>query len=413
MESVDVVVIGGGVAGLSCARRLQQAGVDVVVLEASERVGGRVLTWREPGERPVELGAQVVHGKKACSLRVLAAADARVAPLEPPDDLLVHVDGVTLDQEALRRRRPPWLLDMLLQRLQPPDLPVGAVLDSLGVTGVDAQVARAWLTQVWGGEPDQLSAAGVSRIRSAWRSGIEQYVVVDGYDRLPEQLAAGLDIRLDTAVRRVTWRRGAVEIHSDRGRLLARATAVTVPPPVVADGLLTFSPSLPSRKLAACAALRLADAIVVVAVLAAPAERSVCLLLGGGAAGFWTTRSASSLLLGVVKGAHVARLRAQGFDEAVAGTLRTALPWLRRELAVQVRVQDWGASPWSRGAYTYPRPGALDAPSDWAAPLDGTLFFAGEATCGAVHPAMVHGAMESGERAAREIEEPVISRPHL
>jgi monoamine oxidase len=78
-------------------------------------------------------------------------------------------------------------------------------------------------------------------------------------------------------------------------------------------------------------------------------------------------------------------------------------PWVHREAVDEVRVVDWGINPYALGAYSFPRVGALEQPTVWAAPVDNTLFFAGEATCGDRHPAMVHGALESGLRAAREV----------
>ena len=84
--------------------------------------------------------------------------------------------------------------------------------------------------------------------------------------------------------------------------------------------------------------------------------------------------------------------------------LRAVFAWARDFAVEDAHVEDWGADRCSMGGYTYPAVGRLNRPRDWAAPLDGTLFFAGEATCGDLHPAMVHGAMESGRRAAREVE---------
>jgi monoamine oxidase len=79
------------------------------------------------------------------------------------------------------------------------------------------------------------------------------------------------------------------------------------------------------------------------------------------------------------------------------------LPWLDEKVVDDVVIADWGADPFSRGGYSYPAVGALDAPGVWATSVENTLFFAGEATCGDEHPATVHGAYDSGLRAAEEV----------
>jgi len=82
---------------------------------------------------------------------------------------------------------------------------------------------------------------------------------------------------------------------------------------------------------------------------------------------------------------------------------KAAFPWLEERRIGAVVSADWGAEPLTLGGYSYPRAGALDAPGVWAEAVDETLFFCGEATCGDVHPATVHGAIESGRRAGAEV----------
>src|SRR5215210_2722103 len=93
VETVDVVVIGAGVAGLNCARKLLRQGATVVVLEARDRVGGRICTLRLPGYEPVELGAQVIHGEFASTWETIPALEQPRAQLAPKPTLLFYVDG--------------------------------------------------------------------------------------------------------------------------------------------------------------------------------------------------------------------------------------------------------------------------------------------------------------------------------
>src|SRR5262245_47914971 len=117
------------------------------------------------------------------------------------------------------------------------------------------------------------------------------------------------------------------------------------------------------------------------------------------------------MLVGWVAGRRADRFAARYRDRDAR--LRAALREFARALGVDAgavttavedaRVIDWGADPWARGAYSWIPIGALDAPAALAAPVDGRLFFAGEATDTIGDPGTVHGAMATGERAAQQI----------
>jgi monoamine oxidase len=161
---------------------------------------------------------------------------------------------------------------------------------------------------------------------------------------------------------------------------------------------------LPAAKLAAAQAIPLGDALVLVAHLAAPVPQSAWALTVEPVGGFWRTEAGVPRLGGWLKGPTVGQVRGQPADAALIHRLAgAAFPWLATIPITAVQVVDWGADPYARGGYSYPRVGALDQPQQWAAPLDQTLFFAGEATTGFRHPALVHGALESGARAAAEV----------
>ena len=265
-EIVDVVVIGAGVSGLSCAGRLAQSGARVVVLEARERIGGRVRTLRVPGERPFELGAHVVHGERAATWEVIRSAGLATSALARGEQFLFFVDDQLLEVADLAGAGIPcpWMVDVELVQSNPPDRPVDESLRAIGVDGRARAIALEWLGQSWGAEVENLSGAGIRRVRTVWRSGLEDFIVDDGQDRVAEQLAAGLDVRLKSPVRSVRWQPGSVEIDAGAARIQARAAVVTVPPPVIAAGAVAFDPMLPDSKLDAARSIRLGDSLVVV-----------------------------------------------------------------------------------------------------------------------------------------------------
>lgn len=402
MVSADVVVVGAGVAGLACGARLVRHGASVVVLEARNRVGGRIHTVRPAGADPVELGAQVIHGEHASTWDVVRAAGLRVAPVSRGGSFLVRLAGRTWPVGGLAAAglTAPWSAEEELLRQPAGDGPATEVLARLGLRGRAGAMAVEWLAQTWGCDPAQLTVAGMRRRRRESTSGRGEYVVLDGYDAVAHHLATGLDVRLNAQVSSVFWNRGGVRVVAD-AVYDARAAVICVPPGVVATGGLRFQGPLPAAKVAAAAHLTSGDAISLVLRSRTPAPRSSWVFRVDPPGSLWRADAGSTLLRGWVKGpaAAVARRAARPWV-AVAGEV---FDWLRPETAELLHVADWGADPWALGGFSYPRVAAGDEAERWAEPLAGTLFFAGEATCGYRHAGLVQGALESGGRAAGEL----------
>jgi monoamine oxidase len=419
----EVVVVGAGVAGLACARALQARAVRVTVLEARDRIGGRVRTVRVGGE-PVELGAQVIHGRRCSTWEPVRAAGFDVVPLSRSPEIRFVSNSNGGGQSPVPA---PWELGQLLRGSHDPatwapsssqapsssgatDEPLGSAVAALGLDERQSRAALEWVTQVYGGEPQSLSRDGLlARLPSPREVG-EEYVIRDGYDAVVGELADGLDIRLSHPVSHLRWQPGSVETTGPAGMLEAGAAVITVPPTLVATGSFTVAPAPPGKQQAA-ERLPLCDAVVVVVRLRAPAPRTVHVLAIDPPAGLWTSTAGSCLLHGVAKGRAAATLRAASADpHTLDGLLRELLPWYAGGASradwgarmADLHSADWGSDPWSLGAYTYPAVGSAAAAGEWAAPVAATLFFAGEATAGPNGAGMVHGALDSGRRAAAE-----------
>jgi monoamine oxidase len=399
VQQAQVVVVGAGVAGLACARMLVDAGLETIVLEARNRVGGRVLTHRTPSGAVVELGAQVVHWTDEDALdRLLRHTGLPTAALADDSAVAVVEDGRRWEAAALMRDRAPapWVVEHSLGRVG-----TGTADTALETLPEPARsLARVWLEQVLGGDTRTLDLAAISATRARQKPGLER-VVVDGFDRVVSALAEGLDLRIGSPVSTVRWRDARAEVHWG-GAFLADAVVVTVPPSVIVSGALAFEPQLPREKIAALRPLASCDAISVALSTRRTARRSSWVLFADPPWGMWRVVSGLDVITGHVKGPRApdAREATWSLAEAtrIAGMVDDSLG-----PAVDVHVRDWGEDPWARGAFSVPVSGSEQASRWWSRPLGDILFFAGEATAATGARGLVQGALSSGARAARQV----------
>lgn len=408
----DVIVVGAGAAGLACAGRLRRAGADVVVLEARDRIGGRVWTHRFDDGEKVELGAMFVHGERAVTIPEIEAAGLTFdrGPAGAGEALVVMDGEAHGAADVLTNVGGMWSVESAVAALGAEDVPLRGELIARGWTPERITFALELFEQIWCADPDVLSAGGVARVERGWTSGHENFSVAEGYDRLTDHLASGLDIRLRCRVRRVRWSSGRVAVETaatpERGGGAngemhdAAAMVVTVPPSVLHDGSITFAPDLDPQKRRAAASIPIGPLIRFAGHLSEPAPNGGWVLVLHG--GWWSVRPGSRVVTGWIGGPPAARMSGAPADVLLDG-LRPALRWIDTKRFDEIAVADWGSDPFSRGGYSYPAVGALEAPDALRQPVERTIFFAGEATCGDVHPATVHGAYESGIRAADEV----------
>src|ERR1700761_3778220 len=396
---VRVVVIGAGLAGLAAADALRRAGADVRVLEARDRVGGRV--WSAPfGESVVERGAEFVLPGNS----VLTSSAGRLR-------LALVRKGTQYGNRTPVAERASVPADQLVsaaERLARMTMPDGESVASavahaeLEPALADAVCARL---EVSSGHPATDLAASVLREAGSAFGSFDTHTVAGGNDRLAAGLAAAIGdgrIRLSAAVTAVRWEADGVTVATDGSAVDADAAVVAVPASVT--GRLTFAPPLPAAKAAALLAVRYGQAAKLFVGLRAPAEPSATLSVPGR---FWTYTQ-----LG-------ADGRPAPFVSAFAGTAAAlerlavasgpdrwldALAALRPDLELDrdaVALATWSDDPWVRGAYAAHSPAAsLDDP-ELARPV-GPLAFAGEHTAGPWHGTM-EGALRSGQRAADDL----------
>ena len=397
----DVLVIGAGAAGLAAADALARAGRSVRVLEARDRIGGRVWTRRMPGvDVPVELGGEFVHGEAAVTHRLLKAAglstvaSGRVQRYAGGGRLR-EVDSFKQAQLAMRDTA----------ALERRDLTFDEFLDKKRLPRLTRTIARLMVQGFDAADPARASARAIAE---EWRGGQmsgSQPRVREGYGALLDWLAArivkrGGRIKLNAAVREVRWKAGFVEASG----FTAQRAIITLPLGVLQSRAVAFTPALDREK----ALKQLASGPVIKAALRFPRafwearHRGVAFFHAPAAPfpTFWTPLPARvPLLIGWSGGP---KARDASWEAIRAGLLRI---FGRIEEPDEVIIQDWARDPFARGAYSYVLVNGAGAREALAAPLADTLFFAGEATS-VDDSGTVAGALESGVRAAREAMRP-------
>ncbi len=423
---MDALIIGGGIAGLVAARHLTQAGLRVTLLEARDRLGGRIYT-ESAGEFPVELGAEFVHGRPDEILAIAAEAATPIVPVQ--GKFRRQVNGEWADAGHLMER-----LDRLFSKLpaKGPDESFQYYLDRSGEDEEVKQHAQRYVEGFHAADPSLVSARSIRRDTEAEEAikGDHQYRIASGYESLVQTVAERIDrsrcdIVMNTVVHEIAWRPGQAIVRAGLTEYLAPRAIVTLPLGVLKSGSVAFSPALPEKQNA-MSFLEMGPVIRVSLCFQEkfwerdPKMAGLSFLFTDDPAfpTWWTSNPLSyPVLTGWAAGPHAGVHTGLSKDEivtsavqALARITRIAEPELRRQMTGSF-VHDWQADPFSRGAYSYTAVGGMDAAQALAAPVDGTLFFAGEATNVEGYTGTVHGAIATGLRAAKELLESVRLKP--
>lgn len=438
-RDADVIIIGAGAAGLAAANILIENGLDVLVFEARERVGGRIETVLAPETgMPIEIGAEFLHGAAtACrelaeryGLRTIDVSGQRfehtTRGLRVARDFSARLDRVLGRLDA--HRSPDRSFAQAMRANRGSISTADRSLATRFVEGFDAAdatlVSERWLAVAgWPGRDVRESRVGR---------------MLDGYGALVHALARplGARIRLGAVAANVRWRRGHVEVAcaAVRGRRRAwsaRAVVVTVPlgvmqAPPGERGAIRFDPPAPAlgRSLALGLmgpvhrlTLRFAEPFWLEPAFArrldAPPLERLTFLQSRRPLAFrvwWTSYPVYAPILvawcGGSRAALLSRHSAREREQLAIDSLATMFRMTPAKLAsrlVRSYHHDWVADPFSRGAYSYARVGGARMSERLAQPVEHTIWYAGEAAHTIASTGTVHGAIASGQRAAREI----------
>jgi monoamine oxidase len=248
----DVIVIGAGMAGITAARELVRAGFSVVVVEARERIGGRIWTLRDFCDGPVEGGAEFVHGRQAATQAEVRKAGLHLRVSPPFRRTAFNLGGATRWLPLSVLHPGAWACAGMRQgiaRTGPPDLSVREYMDKRGYRGRARMLTEMTFLQHLPGNADEIGVLGFIDDGVLDLQTRLNHRVVEGYDSLPRALANGLDIRLGCPVETVFWDAKAVRVRFRDGREIeAQAAISTLPVGVLRSDAVRFVPPLPEPK---------------------------------------------------------------------------------------------------------------------------------------------------------------------
>jgi len=440
--TTDVAIIGAGAAGLAAARALKQHGIGTIILEARERIGGRVHTIRDAAcPTPIELGAEFVHGGAPLTHRL-----AREAALTLYN---VAGDRFQSDGRGFAQVRDYWdRLNRVLELLDENRDPDRSFADFLAQRPGGHKLARErslasqWVRGFQAADPSLASERAMAE-GSPGDDEEERSIgrIVEGYASLVNLLAEDVpNIRLGAIASRVTWERGRVSVTGETAgesvEVTAGAAIVTCPVPLLqppesgqaraeSAGNVTFDPPLPPAHRRALAALAMGDVVRVSLVLDEPFWRTKtigkntslrCLtFVHAGHDGMpvcWTTYPVESPVLvawfGFPESMELARRSRDEIESETIAAVARLFHTTRRNFERRLRgchLHNWSRDPLTRGAYSYAQVGGSDASKTLSRSIDGTIWLAGEAYDPEGRTGTVEGAIGSGQHAAQRIQQ--------
>ena len=443
-KDADIIIVGAGAAGISAAVSLARAGMNITILEARNRIGGRIFTLHDSVcDPPIELGAEFIHGLPSETWSLLGSVNARIT----------EVDGDTWCVQGGKLKTCDFFseVDRILKKMdgRKRDQSFADFLKGCRATSKNKRTfreAKEWATSyVSGFNAADPAIVGVHWLVKGMRAeekieGDRAFRAEHGYADLinvfDKQLKeSGITVRTSTIVERINWSKGQVEIDATGAngdeKVRASGVLVTVPLGVLQArdtelGAIRFNPELPAAKLEAIQNIMMGKVIRVTLRFSKrfwedlPKNRKKNTKSMDGMSFLlshdewfptWWTMSPRKLPLLVGWAPFHCAERLSGQSQSFV--VDRALQALQRLTGVGMReleglleyayCHDWQSDPFSRGAYSYGKVGGDGAERKLAKPVQNTLFFAGEATDIGGHNGTVHGAIASGKRAAREI----------
>jgi monoamine oxidase len=401
---IAVAVVGAGAAGIAATRRLNEAGVDCLLIEARARLGGRAWTVDDGQGHALDLGCGWLHSADRNAWRAVAERQNVALDQTPPPWMRrsLEIGFPRTEQDEFLAAMEAFFDRLERRGEEEPDRPAAALLEpdcrwNPLITAVSTYMTGAML--------GRLSIHDFARYEDThinWRA-------VGGYGALIRSYGTGLAVKLNCRVGTIDHSAKRLRLETSCGAVMAERAIVTVPTSLLAEETLAFVPALPGKITAARGLpLGLADKLFLSLEAAEEFDKEVRLFgrtdrVNTGA--YHIRPFGKSLIEGYFGGEFAAELEQAGdgafFDFAVSELVGLFGSRFAPRLK-QIRIHRWGRDPLSRGSYSYAVPGSADCRRMLAEPVDDRLFFAGEA-CSEHDFSTAHGAFNTGVEAAERV----------
>lgn len=401
---VDVAIIGGGAAGIAAARALQNAGLSVLILEARDRIGGRSCTTTLPDGVVFDIGCEWLHSAdKNLFVSIARSLDLPLSDAGTSwNELMGHSGIPRADQLEFQTAVRAFEARLELSTVLAEDAPASTFLepDNRWNPLIDAVS-----TYVSGAELNLVSAHDAA----AYHDTDNDWRAVNGYGNLIATHGRYCPVALRTRVDVIELTSRNVTIETSKGRIHAQYAVCTIPSNLIASEALAFRPRL-LDKIEAASGLPLGYAEKVLLRVDRPEDLPVDGHFFGSTArvetGSYDLRPLGQPCIeGFFGGAFAKVLAEEGpaalFDAAIKELVGLMGSDFRRRLHPEL-ASSWMTDGFATGSYSYALPGKAQCRQLLAAPVDGRLFFAGEATSPNLY-STAHGAYLTGVRAANEI----------
>jgi monoamine oxidase len=421
---MTIIIIGAGMAGLAAGHKLHQMGHDAIILEARGRIGGRVYTHRGllGANSLFERGAEFVHGEHAISWELIKQGDFNTYRYDVDeghnrhDARIYRVDDAYFSGDSeFARQVEQWVDatdahfdDLYAKGQEVPDISVAKWFEIHAPLTIAAAFAKNRLARIEAASAQQLSAKALSHEHRTSTNGWQNFRLAQGYDQLAQLLSLGLKIQLNTPVSHIRWDGEQATIHTETGAMFkASRVIITVPLSILQQNIIQFTPSLPEEKQLAILGIEMGVGSKLTLWFRRKLWTDFAFLSTDMVIPTWwqTNDPALPALTAFISGETVKFFENLSDAEAIEHGLKELSQIYGRGIRQHFMAgayTNWQKDPWSRGAYSFTPVGVGNIRQELATTA-GVLHFAGEATMCNGHHGTVHGAIESGYRAAEEV----------
>lgn len=409
-----MIVIGAGASGMYLANLFHEEGVDVKVLEASDKYGGRVRTLSDFADFGIELGAEYVHGQRTDWHDICKRSKYNFADLDTSDYMML--DGSLQSESAVANDSDVQAATQFLQEIldySGPEITVEDFAAQRGIPDRIMHLVEALMGNEYGTTNDKLSVNAVAAEDDKWKAGTKDKLLADGtFVQVFEESFPGIldKIELNSPVDSIDYSGEKVSVTTGGTVHTADAVFVTVSLAVLKAGLISFTPALSDAKTDAIDGIGMDSAMKVILKFTSawwPADTGA-IVADGPVPEYWTTatgRGNDHLLTAFVMGSKADYLSGLGtgaIQEILADLDNISGDNQPSSTFEKGEIMDWTLEPYVLGGYSYPNAGSVALREVLAAPVDNKVYFAGEATHTGGHLATVHGAIETAARAFTE-----------